>query len=151
MQDSNLMVATLREWMEVFMRYSMRDFILYTKTNGLSMSQLGALVYIHRKGASGVSDIGDELGVTSAAASQLLDKLVQQGLIERSEDPHDRRVKQIVLTEKGRRILEESIQARQLWLNDLAHLLTEGEQAQVTGALHILIERASQLDRIPEA
>ncbi len=151
MQDSNIMVGALRAWMEVFMRHSMRDFILYSKTNALSMSQLGALVYLHRKGASGVSDIGDELGVTSAAASQLLDRLVQQGLIQRSEDPRDRRVKQIVLTEKGRRILEESIQARQLWLNDLARLLTEAEQAQVTGALHILIEKASQLDKIPEA
>ncbi len=151
MENSNSMVETLREWMEVFMRYSMRDFILYTKTNGLSMSQFGALVFINRKGASGVSDIGDELGVTSAAASQLLERLVQQGLIERSEDRHDRRVKQIVLTEKGRRILDESMQARQLWLNDLAHLLSGAEQAQVVATLRTLIEKARQLDKIPEA
>ena len=96
-------VASLWEWIEVFMRRSMSNFILYSKESGLSMSQIGALFQI-RRGASGVSDIGDDLGVTSAAASQMLERLVQQQLILRSEDPHDRRVKQIVLTEKGRQI-----------------------------------------------
>jgi DNA-binding MarR family transcriptional regulator len=113
------------------------------------MSQFGALMLVHHQGVCGVTDIGDHLGITSAAASQMLERLVHQGIVVRSEDPHDRRVKQIGLTEKGSRILQESIQARQSWLDDLARLLTATEQGQVIAALNILIERAGQLERVP--
>jgi len=88
--------------------------------------------------------------VTNAAASQMLEHLVQQQMITRSEDPHDRRAKQIVLTDKGRQVLQESIHARQGWLEDLAHTLSPEEKEQVVAALHILIEKTSQLEKPPD-
>lgn len=150
MGSSTELTATLRECAAVFMRGSMRHLLLYAKESGLSMSQIGALLHIHRKGVSGVSDIGDDLGVTNAAASQMLERLVLQGLVVRSEDPHDRRVKQIVLTEEGQRRLKECLQARQGWLQALAGLLSPQEQQQVLVALRVLIERASQLESEPK-
>jgi DNA-binding MarR family transcriptional regulator len=148
MQSDDLFVNTLGNWVEVFMRRSMHNFITYSKEKGLSMSQVGALLRIFRGGRSSVSDIGDNLGVTSAAASQMLERLVQQGLILREEDPDDRRVRQIVLTDKGRQILQESIAARQGWLENLAHTLSDSEREQITAALYILIEKANQLEQI---
>jgi len=145
MPSSTPFLPTLREWIEVFMRRSMRNFILYSKQQGLTMSQIGALFHLQRNGACGVSDIADHLGVSNAAASQLLERLVQQDMVTRSEAPHDRRVKQITLTEKGRQALDESVQARQRWLEDLAHSLTQAEKEQLVAALKILIEKAKLL------
>lgn len=145
MQPIDPFVTILRDWIDIFMRRSMKNFILFTKENGLSMSQIGALFRIH-KGSGGVSDIGDELGVTSAAASQMLERLVQQDLILRTEDPHDRRVKQIVLTDKGRQTILEVLHARQDWLVNLAATLSPAEKEQVGTALNILVEKANQLD-----
>jgi DNA-binding MarR family transcriptional regulator len=139
--------TALHSWIEIFMRLSMRNFLQFSRDNGFSMSQIGALFRIHSKGTCGVSDIGDDLGITSAAASQMLDRLVQQGLVNRSEDPLDRRGKQIVLTSKGERILKESIQARQGWLDAVAQQLTPQEQQQVVAALNILVEKASLLEK----
>jgi DNA-binding MarR family transcriptional regulator len=150
MPPSDPFITTLHEWIGIFMRRSMRNFLLYSKEKGFSMSQIGALFHLHRMGACGVSDIGDDLGVTNAAASQMLERLVQQQMITRSEDPNDRRFKQIVLTDKGRQVLQESIHARQGWLEDLARALSPGEQEQVVAALHILIEKASQLEKHPD-
>ena len=148
MPEKDPLVQTLEEWMEVFMHRSMRNFILYAKESGLSMSQIGALFRIMHKGSSGVTDLGEELGVTSAAASQMLERLVQQGLVLRSEDPNDRRVKQIVLTDKGRSIIQESIHSRQAWLRDLAETMNEPEKAQAAAALSLLIAKANQLDEL---
>ncbi len=148
MQSDDPFVNTLGKWVEVFMRRSMHNFITYSKEKGLSMSQIGALLRIFRGGRSSVSDIGDNLGVTSAAASQMIERLVQQGLILREEDPDDRRVRQIVLTDKGRQILQETIAARQGWLENLAHTLSDSEREQITAALNILIEKANQLEQI---
>ena len=147
MQATDPLVATLQRWMEVSMHRSIHDFVRYARESGLSMSQLGALFHIHRRGRSGVTDLGDHLGVTSSAASQLLERLVQQGLILRSEDPSDRRAKQLILTEKGRQVLQESIRARQSWLSDLSATLSEREKEAIIAALNILIDRASHLSQ----
>jgi DNA-binding MarR family transcriptional regulator len=145
MQTIDPFVVTLQEWLEVFMQRSMRNFIRHSKDCGLSMPQIGALFHIHRKGNSGVTDLGDDLGVTSAAASQMLERLVQQGLILRSEGPTDRRIKQLALTPKGHQALQESVQARQGWLDNLAETLSDGEKEQIRAALTILIHKAKQL------
>ena len=145
MQPNEPFLTTLKDWVRVFMRRSMRNIVLYSRASGLSIAQIAALTRID-KGAGGVSDLGEELGVTSAAASQMLDRLVQQELILRSEDPADRRAKQIVLTEKGRQILQDGFNARQAWLEDLAATLSEGEKEQVSAALTILIAKVKQLD-----
>ncbi len=150
MKHSNQLTAALHRWMEVSMHRSMRGFFLYSKTCGLSMSQLGALFRLYHKGARGVSDIGDDLGVTSAAASQMLERLVRQDLVLRSEDPVDRRVKQLVLTDKGRQILHETVRARQGWLEQVAQQLTPQEQEQVVAALTLLIEKTDRLDNVSE-
>ena len=128
------------------MKLSMHNFILYTKDNGLSMLQIGAMFQIHSNGVSGVSDLGSKLGITSAGASQMLDRLVQQGLTARSEDPKDRRGKQIVMTEKGLRVLQESVRARQGWTEALAATLTAQEKEQVRAALNILIIKTNQIE-----
>ena len=77
MPQRDPLILTLQEWIGTFMRRSMRSLILYSKENELSMSQIGALFQINR-GRSNVSDLGEGLGITSAAASQMLERLVQQ-------------------------------------------------------------------------
>ena len=138
-------VATLEEWIKVSMHRSMRNFLCYARKGGLSMSHIGALFHIHREGKCGVTELGKHLDVTSAAASQMLERLVQQELILRTEDPKDRRGKQIVLTDKGDRVLEEGIRARQSWLDDLTETLSDGEKETIMGALNILIDKARNL------
>lgn len=138
-------VATLKEWIEVSMRHSMRNIIRYARESGLSMTNLGAIFHIHHIGSCGVTELGAHLGVTCAAASQMLERLVQQELILRTEDPDDRRVKQIALTDKGNRILEEGIRARQGWLNDLAQTLSDGEKETIMVGLKILIDTVNLL------
>ena len=146
MQANDAFESILYRWIAVFMRRSMRSFINYSKESGLSMSQIGALFHIYR-GASGVSDIGDDLGITSAAASQMLEHLVRRQLILRSENQQDRRVKQLVLTDKGQQIMQESMHARQGWLEDLAKELSPAEKEQVQTALLILIDKVNQLEQ----
>lgn len=149
MSSTDPFLNTMCEWTETFMHRSMRGLILYSKKSGLSMSHIGALFHICHGSASGVSDIGDHLGVTCAAASQMLERLVQQGLILRSEDPNDRRVKRIVLTDKGQRALQESLHVRQSWMEDLSYSLTREEKEQIVAALKILIEKVYLLEKTP--
>jgi MarR family transcriptional regulator for hemolysin len=139
-------VNTLHRWIGVVMHNSMRNLSRYARERGFSMSQLIALNHINRKGPCGVTDFGEEMGISSPAASQMIDRLAQQGLIARTEDPSDRRSKLVDLTTEAHKILEESLQARQGWLADLEAALTADEQALAVQVLDLLTEKARQLE-----
>ena len=135
----------LRNWSETFMQRSMHEFIRFSKESGLSMGQLSTLFRLHQGGICGVSDLGDHLCVTNAAASQMVERLVQQGYLERTEDPDDRRVKQLRLTSKGTLMVQNSIEVRQRWMEDITAALTPDEQEVIIRALDILIGTAQRL------
>jgi DNA-binding MarR family transcriptional regulator len=124
------------------MSTSMGAFIQYAKEQGLSVPQIGALVHIHSRGACGVTDIGDDLGVTSAAASQMLERLVQNGLIERHEDPDDRRAKRIELTARGLRMVRGIMEIRQRQFAALAERMSPDERDLAISALRTLVARS---------
>ncbi len=146
MTDSEETISCLEKWVEVAMHLSMRNFIRYSKENNISMSQIGTLFHLQRKGIMGVTDVGAHLGITSAAASQMIEKLVQQNLIERTEDPHDRRVRQLTLTKEGLAVLQGGLHARQAWMGELIAKLSPDEQKQVVKVLDLLIEKSRQID-----
>jgi len=124
------------------MHVSMRGFWHYAKEHGLSMTQMFLLRQIQgEQDGCNVSMIGEQMGVTSAAISQTLDRLVQQGLVSRTEDPQDRRHKRILLTATGEQVLREAMEARQAWIGDLEARLTEDEKALIARALSLLADK----------
>jgi DNA-binding MarR family transcriptional regulator len=137
----------MREWMQVLMGRSMRDFILHLKRNDLSMAQYGTLMQLAHQGHCAVTEVGNHLGITNAAASQLVDKLVQMGLVARAEAEHDRRVKQLTLTDKGKAVVKLTHEARFGWLQSLAEAVPAERQAEAARLMREMAQLAQRLDQ----
>src|SRR5262245_16011961 len=146
MSPSKQFSDVLSEWVGVFMRRSMRDFMQSMKDSGLSMPQLSTMMRLYYHQTCGVSEVGSHLGVTNAAASQMIERLVQQGLLERAEHPDDRRAKQLKLTPKGRTLISKAIEARRRWMEELTTELTRDQQSAIITALTSLTEAARELE-----
>ncbi len=142
MSPNKELTDAIYEWSEVFMRRSGRDFKHCMDESGLSFSQIILLMRLYHGGKSGVSWIGEQLGITNAAASQSIDRLVNLGLIERTEDPEDRRAKQLVLTRQGQALITKSVKARSQWIESLTKALTAEQQTMVIAALTLLAKAA---------
>jgi DNA-binding MarR family transcriptional regulator len=140
------LIQTIRQFMDIAMHHSMHERLHFAKALGLSMPQFGILMQLHYRGNCGVSDIGDRFDITNAAASQLVDKLVQSKLIQREEDPHDRRAKLLNLTEKARELIQKNIEERYRWVDQVAEKLTAEERAKVVEALEIMTQAAEELE-----
>jgi DNA-binding MarR family transcriptional regulator len=138
--------SALRHWAEVFMRHSMHEYLRFSRQSGLSMAQINTLFRLYHTGECGVSDVGDHLGVTNAAASQMVDRLVQQGLLERDEHPEDRRAKKLTLTPQGQQLVEASIEVRQRWMEQLTTAFNPSEQGSIADALIKLTVAAERLE-----
>jgi DNA-binding MarR family transcriptional regulator len=147
MSDNDKILQVIQDWTEVFMHRSGREFRRFMEKSGLSFSQVNILMRLFHNGSSAVSSIGEELGFSSAAASQTVERLVQMGLVERCEDPSDRRSKILTLTEKGRELMKAAFKDRSQWVKDLAVSLPKDQQQVVTDALVLLTESARKLDQ----
>lgn len=94
-----------------------------------------------------MSEISERFDVSAAAASQLVDKLVQAGYIERTEDPSDRRAKLLKLSAKGAKLVDDGIQERYRWMDELTSRLSAVDQTKISEALSMLTEEARKLDQ----
>jgi len=145
MDDRETILAVL-DWSTVFMRMSMNDFNRYSRSAGYSFVQMNVLMHLYYRGPSEVMALGDLLQVSPAGASQVVERMVQGGLVQRSESPDDRRVRLVHLTERGRQVVDESIAARQRWVERLVASLSAEERRRVWRALGILTEKAARLE-----
>ena len=68
----------------------------------LTMAQLKALLVISRSGSLAIGTLAAELGVGLPAASQIVERLVRDGFVERHDDPADRRKVLVHPTTEGR-------------------------------------------------
>ena len=150
MSTSNEFSQVVREWAQVFMNRSMSDFKRFMEETGLSFSHINILMRLFHGGKSGVSEIGEQMGITNAAASQTVDRLVNMGLIMRTEDPVDRRVKRLDLTPKGNELIEKGIDVRSQWLETLTNSLSPQELEMITSALTILTNAARKKETVPD-
>ncbi len=137
---------TLRVWMDTFMHRSMRGWSHFAKSTGLSMPQFSILMQLHHKGPCGMSEIGERFDISAAAASQLVDKLVQAGYLDRAKDPTDRRAKLLTLSDKGKELINQGTEERHRWMDDLAATLSVDDQKKVAEALAILTKAVRNLE-----
>lgn len=143
------LTAILLEWSTAFIRLSLHDFNRYMRSAGLSLPQMTILMHLHYQGPSEVTQVCEMMQVTPAGASQMIERMAQQGVVSREEKPGDRRVRLVTLTEKGRQVVLESIAARQAWIDELVAGLSPAEAGRIGNALLTLTQIASKMEIHP--
>ena len=81
-----------------------------------------------------MSDIGKHLSMPKPHVTVIVDKLIDEGYVERQNDPNDRRIINILLTEKGKEDFEAMKQAISENLKEKLSLLNEEEQQRLSMA-----------------
>ena len=88
----------------------------------LTMGQLRTLMALAAEGSMTVSALAETLAISKPTASILIDRLVQVGDAERTEDPDDRRRTLVTLTPAGfalvARLRQVSSDRYERWLTD---------------------------------
>jgi DNA-binding MarR family transcriptional regulator len=147
MTDSLKISNSLRKWVETTTHRTMRDQARYVKSLGFSMPQFFLLMRVYYKKQCGISHLSEHMDITAAAASQLVEKLVQAGYLERTEDPSDRRAKLLKLSPEGAKLVEEGMNQRHRWMEEVVRNLSSDEQKKIIEALEILNHAAQDVDK----
>lgn len=80
-------------------------------------------------------ELSRRLMVTGGNVTGLTDRLVAEGLVERREDPKDRRAYTVALTIEGRKQFRTMARAHEGWVVELFSGLTAYEQGQLFALL----------------
>jgi DNA-binding MarR family transcriptional regulator len=76
------------------------------------LTQVRALVVIASRGSVSLSELSEAMNIHLTRASRLCDRLVVKGLINRADDPANRRQLTLTLTPDGERVVQEVMRRR---------------------------------------
>jgi DNA-binding MarR family transcriptional regulator len=131
----------------------MRHVFLYDRGNqlrvledsGLTTTQCKALLELGGLGNCPatwqVSDLSELLGSSLPAMSRAVEGLVKQGLATRVEDPTDRRVRLVRITEDGKRFVDKLTTVKRNGLEAFASTLTAAQRRKLDAAVESLMDR----------
>jgi DNA-binding MarR family transcriptional regulator len=117
----------------------------------LTMPQLKALVCVAQSGDATSGQIARGLGVSLSTVTGIVDRLSEQGLVTRREDPEDRRITRIQPTPSGRDLVTRLLRYRDERLTSLLASLSPDELATVERAFEYLANAATRLDEFHPA
>src|SRR5262249_16314799 len=103
---------------------------------GISGSQWGVLRNLHRAEQEGISglrllDLSERFLIRPPSVTGVVDRLERAGLVQRDGSPTDLRAKQVVLTPRGRELVERVLQAHQSHIERVMSGLTLDEQTDL--------------------
>lgn len=112
---------------------------------GLCLSDFGVLEVLLHKGATPVNTIGSRVRLTSGSITTAVDRLERKGLVERRNDPEDRRARVVHLTAQGRKLIECAFTDHAAAMEQATSGLTRTERAQAAALLKKLGLRAQAM------
>jgi DNA-binding MarR family transcriptional regulator len=112
----------------------------------LSVTQLKLLCALDAGGEErSVKALAETMGVSLPTMSRAVDGLFERGFVLRDEDPVDRRMKRVRLTDAGRQVPLALSKARLSALQDLIGSLGDDEASALEHALALILEQRDEI------
>ena len=135
--------SDVREFGEL-MSVMIRSFVALERSeifnSGVTMSQCSTILAIGKKGSMTMNALSAWMNLATSTMTRIVDNLVRDGYIERGQDPQDRRVVQVTLTERGRQLFEAIMQIYHDYHRKIVERIPADELHKVVESLKLLIE-----------
>jgi DNA-binding MarR family transcriptional regulator len=140
MAENKEFLETVGNWAKLYFFQSLTEFFNYLKSSELSLLQGYALTYLYFKGPIKISDLCEHMMVSPGAASQMVDRLEKLDMVERISDPNDRRVRNVLVLEKGDKFVQENFIFSQSWLGEIPVDISDEQKEQITNILSMFVQ-----------
>jgi len=111
----------------------------------ISPVHFGIMKLLYETGTLHVAEIGDRLQIARPQMTHLIDKLADLEIVERHTDTTDRRMINIVLTDKGKTTLKEHDKSIRKAMRDTLSCFTDKELDDLSDSLRKLRDLLSKL------
>ena len=104
----------------------------------ITLSQCHTIVEIGRAGTISANSLADILGLEKSTVSRSIDKLVNDGIVVRENDPEDRRYVNLSLSEAGVSLFEEIERRMAVYFEEVIAGLPVDKREQIIESLQYL-------------
>jgi DNA-binding MarR family transcriptional regulator len=111
----------------------------------VTLTQYRTLVVLASRGPQSLGGLASAVGVTPATATRMCDRLVRKGLIRRRNERDDRRQLRVVLTPRGRALVDATTERRRAALKRIIDQIPDREQVVLVQALARFAEAAGEV------
>jgi len=108
----------------------------------LTTAQLKSLFFIDNEDVTNFTKLAAALGVSSSNVTGIIDRLVEQGLVSRKENPGDRRVLLLSVTEKGKMLLTNLRERRVRQMSEVLIHMSLEELSILAHGFTLLVQAA---------
>lgn len=112
----------------------------------LTMAQLRVLFRLRNRGPLTSGALASQLGVTLPTVTSVVDRLVARGLVERRDDPEDRRRVILAIAPDGQALVERVQQGRRARLAAAVEAIDDEARTALLRGLEALGEAADRID-----
>ena len=113
----------------------------------LGDSDFRVLEALLHKGPLPVITLGPKVWLTPGSISVAVDRLVKKGLVSRKDHPHDRRVRQVELTAKGRALITRGFREHAAAMESAVSVLSKNDRLTLLRILKKLGKHAAPTRR----
>jgi len=104
----------------------------------MSLPQFRSLVRVNRTPSTSLSAVAEHLGASLPTTSRIVGGLVDRGLLDRADNRTDRRQIALVITRRGKAVLQAARRGAQKKMEAELFALTDRQRAAVAAAMEIL-------------
>jgi DNA-binding MarR family transcriptional regulator len=110
----------------------------------LSMAQFKSMMILVSTGGLTARGLAERLRIGASAVTPLVDKLVEQKLVRREDDPVDRRVSWIRPTQEAQELYEKLLSVNQATMAEIVEDLSPEELAEVERGISLFTAAAKR-------
>lgn len=119
----------------------------YVTAGKITIPQLLMLEHLSHLKESKMNELAVEINVSFSAATGMIDRLLEQKLVNRKRGEHDRRTVLVSITAKGKRIVDEVYAQKRDGIIELFSHLTSEERSQYIRILEKLVQNLSSVKK----
>lgn len=112
--------------------------------DAVTLPQLRVLVMVSTRGPMNLAAVAAGLEVSASNASRICDRLMKAGLLDRREDPADRRNVTLTITDRGQAIFNKVSQHRRRAIERMLRNLDARQRQRLAEALDTLATAAGE-------
>lgn len=127
-----------QQWTDIY--YSLH----YKQKDNISHQAIRLMQHIEKQGEATIGALAEYLSVSHNTASEHTKRLIQKGLAAKRRSQQDERKVLVVLTKKGRSVLEQHTQLDKEKLKEIIERISSSEKELIQQAFEILSKEAKQ-------
>lgn len=106
--------------------------------------QLRAMVVVASRGTLSLGPLAEAVGISLSTASRMCDRMVEAGLLNRADDPNDRRQVVLTLTPAGQALVQQVMRERSEALTGVLNRLSKADRKRLAAVLPRFVEAGGE-------